>query len=126
MSDDIEIPDGMKEDRGSTLDEEAKTTAQFVDDLAKTMESVESGDVSKTVAFRDERIAALFHTLKDSPERLQVAVAAARDEVGVEDDSTGDRSELLRLLVRSALVDVTPELADAEKQARLKRIEEDY
>ena len=126
MSDDLQVPDGMKQDRGSSLDEEAKATERFVDDLAEAMDGVESGDVSKTVAFRDERTAALFRALKENPERLQVSVEAVRDEVGVDDDSKGDRSELLRLLVRSALVEVTPELTEAEKRARMKRIEDDY
>jgi len=126
MSDDLQIPDGMKQDRGSSLDEEAKATERFVDDLAEAMDGVESGDVSKTVAFRDERTAALFRALKENPERLQASVEAVRDEVGVDDDSKGDRSELLRLLVRSALVEVTPELTEAEKRARMKRIEDDY
>lgn len=126
MSDDLDVPDGMNDDRGSALDEEAKATERFVDDLADTMAEIESGDVSKTVAFRDERTAALLHTLNENPDRLQTAVEAAREAVGVADDAAGDRSELLRLLIRSALSDVTPELADAEKQARLKRIEDDY
>lgn len=126
MSDDLQVPDGMKQDRGSTLDEEAKATERFVDDLAEAIGRVESGDVSKTVAFRDERTAALFRALKNNPERLQTSVEAARDEVGVDDDSEGDRSELLRLLVRSALAEVTPELTEAEKRARVKRVENDY
>jgi len=126
MSDDLQVPDGMKQDRGSALDEEAKATERFVDDLAEAIGRVESGDVSKTVAFRDERTAALFRALKDNPERLQTSVEAARDEVGVDDDSEGDRSELLRLLVRSALAEVTPELTEAEKRARVKRVENDY
>jgi len=126
MSDDLQVPDGMKQDRGSTLDEEAKATERFVDDLAEAIGRVESGDVSKTVAFRDERTAALFRALKDNPERLQTSIEAARDEVGVDDDSEGDRSELLRLLVRSALAEVTPELTEAEKRARVKRVENDY
>ncbi len=126
MSDDLQVPDGMKQDRGSSLDEEAKATERFVDDLAEAIGRVESGDVSKTVAFRDERTAALFRALKDNPERLQTSVEAARDEVGVDDDSEGDRSELLRLLVRSALAEVTPELTEAEKRARVKRVENDY
>jgi len=74
MSDDLQVPDGMKQDRGSALDEEAKASERFVDDLAEAMESVESGEVSKTVAFRDERTAALFRALKDNPERLQSTV----------------------------------------------------
>lgn len=126
MSDDLDVPDSMKQDRGSSLDEEAKATERFVDDLAEAMDGVESGDISKTVAFRDERTAALFRALKDNPDRLQTSVAAARKQVGVDDDSEGDRSELLRLLVRSALVEVTPELADAEKRARMQRVENDY
>jgi len=126
MSDDLQVPDGMKQDRGSSLDEEAKATERFVDDLAEAIGRVESGDVSKTVAFRDERTAALFRALKDNPERLQTSVEAARDEVGVDEDSEGDRSELLRLLVRSALAEVTPELTEAEKRARVKRVENDY
>jgi len=126
MSDDLDVPEGMKQDRGSSLDEEAKATERFVDDLAEAMDGVESGDISKTVAFRDERTAALFRALKDNPDRLQTSIEAARKEVGVDDDSEGDRSELLRLLVRSALVEVTPELAEAEKHARMQRIENDY
>lgn len=126
MSDDLQVPDGMKQDRGSALDEEAKASERFVDDLAEAMESVESGEVSKTVAFRDERTAALFRALKDNPERLQSTVETVRVEMGVDDDSEGDRSEVLRLLVRSALSEVTPELVDAEKRARVKRIEDDY
>jgi len=116
----------MKDDRGSSLDEEAKATERFVDDLAEAMGRIESGDVSKTVAFRDERTAALFQALKQNPERLQSTVETLRAELGSNNDSEGDRSELLRLLVRYSIQDVTPELAEAEKRARVQRVENDY
>jgi len=126
MSDDLQIPEGMADDRGSTLDEEAKASERFVDDLAAALGAVERGDVAKTVSFRDERTAALFRALGENPSELQSAIQDARHAAGVEDDSEGDRSELLRLLVRIGIGEVTPELADAEKQARMKRIEDDY
>mgnify|MGYP007038799513 CR=1 FL=1 len=126
MSDDLQVPDSMKDDRGSSLDEEAKATERFVDDLAEAMGRIESGDVSKTVAFRDERTAALFQALKQNPERLQSTVETLRAELGSNNDSEGDRSELLRLLVRYSIQDVTPELAEAEKRARVQRVENDY
>ena len=126
MSDDLQVPDSMKDDRGSSLDEEAKATERFVDDLAEAMGRIESGDVSKTVAFRDERTAALFQALKQNPERLQSTVETLRAELGSNNDSKGDRSELLRLLVRYSIQNVTPELAEAEKRARVQRVENDY
>jgi len=126
MSDDLQIPDGMNDDRGSTLDEEAKASERFVDDLAAALGAVERGDIAKTVSFRDERTAALFNTLGENPSELQQAIEDARAAACVDDDSEGDRSELLRLLVRVGLSEVTPGLADAEKQARMKRIEDDY
>jgi|AntDeeMinimDraft_5_1070356.scaffolds.fasta_scaffold02361_9 hypothetical protein len=124
--DDLQIPDGMNDDRGSSLDEEAKATERFVDDLAVALGAVDRGDVAKTVSFRDERTAALFRALGENQPELQQAIDEARAAAGVDDDSEGDRSELLRLLVRIGLNEVTPELADAEKQARMKRIEDDY
>jgi vacuolar-type H+-ATPase subunit I/STV1 len=124
--DDLQIPDGMNADRGSSLDEEAKTTERFVHDLVDALGQIEKGNISKAVSFRDKRTAALFSALKDNPEKLQQAVEDARAVAGVDDDSEGDRSELLRLLVRIGVGEVTPDLADAEKQARLKRIEDDY
>lgn len=126
MSDDIQIPDSMKDDRGSSLDEEAKATERFVGDLAEAMGQIESGNVAKTVAFRDKRTAALFQALKQNPERLQSTVETLRAELGSDKDSKGDRSELLRLLVRYSIQDVTPELAEAEKRARVQRVENDY
>lgn len=126
MSDDLQIPDGMNDNRGSTLDEEAKATDRFVEDLAAALGAVERGEIAKTVSFRDERTAALFRTLGENHTELQQAVDAARAAAGVEDDSEGDRSELLRLVFRIGLDEVAPELADAEKQARMKRIEDDY
>jgi hypothetical protein len=126
MSDDLQVPDSMKDDRGSSLDEEAKATERFVDDLAEAMGKIESGDISKTVAFRDERTAALFQALKQNPERLQSTVETLRAELGSNNDSKGDRSELLRLLVRYSIQNVTPELAEAEKRARVQRVENDY
>lgn len=126
MSDDLQVPDSMKDDRGSSLDEEAKATERFVDDLAEAIGRIESGDISKTVAFRDERTAALFQALKQNPERLQSTVETLRAELGSNNDSKGDRSELLRLLVRYSIQNVTPELAEAEKRARVQRVENDY
>ncbi len=126
MSDDLRIPDGMTDDRGSTLDEEAKATDRFVDDLAAALGAVDRGDVAKTVSFRDERTAALFNALGENDTELQQAVDDVRAAAGVDNDSPGDRSELLRLLVRVGLNEVTPRLAEAEKQARMKRIEDDY
>ena len=126
MSDDLRIQDGMTDDRGSTLDEEAKATDRFVDDLAAALGAVDRGDVAKTVSFRDERPAALFNALGENDTELQQAVDDVRAAAGVDNDSPGDRSELLRLLVRVGLNEVTPRLAEAEKQARMKRIEDDY
>jgi len=126
MSDDLQIPDGMTDDRGSTLDEEAKATDRFVDDLAAALGAVDRGEVAKTVSFRDERTAALFNALGENDTELQQAVDDVRAAAGVDNDSPGDRSELLRLLVRVGLNEVTPRLAEAEKQARMTRIEDDY
>jgi len=92
----------------------------------RALGAVDRGDVAKTVSFRDERTAALFRALGENQPELQQAIDEARAAAGVDDDSEGDRSELLRLLVRIGLNEVTPELADAEKQARMKRIEDDY
>jgi len=85
-----------------------------------------AANVAKTVSFRDERTAALFNALGENDTELQQAVDDVRAAAGVDNDSPGDRSELLRLLVRVGLNEVTPRLAEAEKQARMKRIEDDY
>lgn len=125
MGDDLTVPDGATAD-GDRLDQEAESDSDFVDDLADMIGAVQTGDKRNSITVRDQHTAALFHTLAEHPEQLQDTLDAVRERVDAESKGEGNRTELFTRLLRAGIRDVAPELADAEMEARRKRLERDY
>jgi hypothetical protein len=102
-----------------------RAASEQPDPLADAI-AAQLGEVDNTVAFRDEKLAALLAALDDRPEdRARLAEllqdAIGRDEDRRTDPEDVDRSELLRLLVRAGLSTGAPEfyedLGDAIRQS---------
>lgn len=93
--------------------------SELNEDIQAQLEAIDAGD-RKTLAIRDESLAALFGALVERDDDLNHAVevlaqAADRDV----DDAT--KSELLRLTARVGLQEATPELWDELLEAKKAR-----
>lgn len=95
------------------------------DHLVAQFKSVRSGEVSKTLSFRDEFAAGLLRATEadeDLQEDLAEALRTALDEDG---EPASDRSELLRQAVRVGLQEAAPELVDDAKTAYAEAVTDD-
>ncbi len=102
-------------ERGDRNDESsADAEAGLVDEIVTALEAVEAGDRPKTIAVRDQPIAALLAVLdEEGNEAAMVAVGQAlEDALGKEPSDSFDRSEVVRLAVRVGLQTATPEKMD--------------
>jgi len=93
--------------------------SELYEDIQSELEAIDGGE-RKTLAIRDESLAALFGALVERDDDLDDAVetlakAADRDV----DDAT--KSELLRLAARVGLQEATPELWDELLEAKKAR-----
>jgi ABC-type transporter Mla subunit MlaD len=92
---------------------------ELSEDIQEQLQAIDSGD-RKTLAIRDESLAALFGALVERDDDLDAAVEKLADAAGREvDDST--KSELLRLAARVGLQEAAPELWDELLEAKKAR-----
>ena len=92
---------------------------ELYEDIQTQLEAIDSGE-RKTLAIRDESLAALFGALVEREDDLDEAVATLADAAGRDvDDAT--KSELLRLAARVGLQEATPELWDELLEAKKAR-----
>lgn len=87
------------------------------DQLVAQFKSVRSGDISKTLSFRDEFVAGLLRAAENDDEFEQVLANALRGSLGEDGEPASDRSELLRQAVRVGLQEAAPELTEEAKTA---------
>jgi len=105
MSDDLEELKAATQ-RGDRNDEaETDGPATFADEIVNSLESIEEGDLGKTIAVRDQPIAALLATLDadGNEDEMQSVGHALEDELGREQSDEFDRSEIVRLALRVGL-----------------------
>lgn len=99
-----------KTERGDRNDEESEgPETSFVDEIVNAIDDVESGDRPKTLAVRDQPIAALLAALDDDGSKMTDVGQALEDELGREKSDEFDRSEIVRLALRVGLEDAAPE-----------------
>lgn len=97
-------------ERGDRNDEESREPeTDFVDEIVDAIDDVESGDRPKTLAVRDQPIAALLAALDDNGSKMVDVGQALQDELGRENSDEFDRSEIVRLALRVGLEDAAPE-----------------
>ena len=100
----------QKTERGDRNDEESREPeTDFVDEIVDAIDDVESGDRPKTLAVRDQPIAALLAALDDDESKMVDVGQALEDELGRENSDEFDRSEIVRLALRVGLEDAAPE-----------------
>lgn len=109
MSDELEEL-RKKTERGDRNDEiRTEADSAFVDELVDAIEAVDSGERPKTVAVRDQPVAALLATLDEDDAEMTAVGNALEEALGRERSEAFDRSEIVRLAVRVGLETATPE-----------------
>lgn len=91
----------------------------LVDDIQAKLEAIDNGE-RKTLAIRDESLAALFGALVEREDDLDDAVETLADAADRDVDDAS-KSELLRLAARVGLQEATPELWDELLEAKKAR-----
>jgi predicted TPR repeat methyltransferase len=94
-------------ERGSRL-EEPDTDTELLDDLVAAFEEIDAGDRGKTIALRDEPMAALLGALESNPEEFTAVGQALQRELDRDVDEEFDKSELLRLALRVGIEEAAP------------------
>lgn len=109
MSDDLEEL-RKRTERGDRNDEiRTEADSAFVDALVDALEAVDDGDRPKTVAVRDQPVAALLAALDEDDAEMTAVGNALETSLGRERSEEFDRSEIVRLAVRVGLETATPE-----------------
>ena len=114
-------------ERGDRNDEVGKDSSQdFVDEIVAAIDDVESGDRPKTIAVRDQPIAALLAALDETEDEMSEVGHALEEALDREQSDEYDRSEIVRLAVRVGLESATSEkmeqLSDAIGEHAQKNI----
>ncbi|WP_226043530.1 hypothetical protein [Natrinema sp. DC36] len=112
MSDLDELRDATQ--KGDRLDESNNDSDEdLVDEIVGAITEVESGDRPKTIAVRDQPIAALLAALDEADQDEMVDVGHALEDALNRDHSDEfDRSEIARLAFRVGLQEAAPEIMD--------------
>jgi len=87
------------------------TSSEATPNLADAVADAYADEISQNLTIRDENLAALFAGLEETGE-LENVIDAAAGDLGREPDGTS-KAEALRLLVRIALREVSPETLEA-------------
>jgi hypothetical protein len=113
-------------ERGSRLEESpSKGDAAFTEDVLKTIEQIDAGDRRKTIAVRDQPMAALLTALEEHPDRMQKVGNQLREALDRETADEFDRSEIFRLAVRVGIEEAAPEAMVDLREAHSKHAAQD-
>ena len=97
-------------ERGSRLDEPTdENETRFVDALVDSLASIDQGDRPKTIALRDQPVAALLAVLSEREEDMETVGGELQRALGRELTEEYDRSEIVRLAIRVGLQEAAPE-----------------
>lgn len=122
MSDDDDL-DRLREET-ETGDRLAQATHdvdqdELVESIVEEMDSMEADNRQPTISVWDRQFAALFGALDN--EDLESIGEALREDLDVDPQGEPDRSEVLRNLLRVALLESAPEYMEALVQAVVER-----
>lgn len=109
--------------KGKRTDAAADEQSDLYEDIMEQLEAIESGD-RKTLAIRDESLAALFGALEDREGEMEATVEALAKAAG-KDAGDYTKSELLRLAARvglqTAASDQWNELLEAKRERAVEQ-----
>ena len=115
MSDDL---DELRKqtDPGTRAEDTGDEEPDLEDVMVDKFKEVDSGEISKTLSVRDERLAALVHALEETGQ-LDDVVRAIGDQLDRNGEKDGDRSEFLRLALRLALEESESDVLETAQSA---------
>jgi len=103
-------------ERGSRL-EEPDETDDLLDELVAAFEEIEAGDRGKTIALRDEPMAALLGALEANEEELVAVGQSLQRHLGRDVQDEFDKSEICRLALRVGFEEAAPSHLDQLQEA---------
>jgi len=126
MSDDTDIEE-LKEQtqKGSRVGAAAEQSEEKTDPLLEEYRDIVAGDSSITLSFRDEVIAGILNAAGDDEDLHHSIASPLQAELDNDVEHAGDRSELLRQLVRVGLRNAVPETAEEAREAYGQAVTED-
>jgi hypothetical protein len=108
-------------ERGSRLEESpSEGDAVFTEDVLEAIKQIDAGDRRKTIAVRDQPMAALLTALEEHPDRMQKVGNQLREALDRETADEFDRSEIFRLAVRVGIEEAAPEAMVDLREAHSK------
>lgn len=127
MSDDLDLEElREKTERGDRNDEDKTDSDQdFVDELVEALDAVDRGDRPKTIAVRDQPIAALLAALDESDERMADVGQALEESLGRDTSDEFDWSEIARLAFRVGFESAAPDQMEQLRDAIGKHAQQD-
>lgn len=104
-------------ERGSRLQDDTDPDSTLTEEITVMLSEIEDGDRTKTIAVRDQPMAALLAALDQDAEAMTEVGQALQDTLDRDPSEEFDRSEIARLLMRVGLQQSAPdrmsELQDA-------------
>lgn len=103
-------------ERGSRL-EEPDESDDLLDELVAAFAEIEAGDRGKTIALRDEPMAALLGALEENEEELVAVGQSLQRHLGRDVQDEFDKSEICRLALRVGFEEAAPGHLDQLQEA---------
>lgn len=131
MSSDDDVDEELAElreqtDPGTRASETQPDDSGALEDaIVAALQDIDSGEVSKTLSLRDERLTALVRGL-EATDDLEDAGRALAEQLGRETDDKIDRSEFLRLAVRLGLEEAAPDVLETARRASGRHAAEQF
>lgn len=96
-----------------TTTTDADSESSLAEAISDAFDDLEAGDIPSTIAFRDDRLVALFEGLERTGEISTVVTDAQKNLDRDVDPDAATRSETARLLIRLGLQSLDAELLEA-------------
>lgn len=122
MSDDDLESLREQSERGSRLEESPGKSSDLVDDIAAVLGEIETGDRGKTIAVRDQPVAALLSVLDENPEEMTAVGQALQEALDRDLTEDFDRSEISRLAFRVGLQNAAPDFMEQLQEAHSQHL----
>jgi len=110
--------------RGSRLQESSDQEDTLVDDIVAVLSDIESGDRRKTIAVRDQPVAALLTVLDEHPEKMTEVGQQLQKALGRDVSDEFDRSEITRLAFRVGLQEAAPTFMEELQEAHAEHMKD--